>query len=224
MADSDRWFGIHSQPELCRVGGNGPDNTTQIIPIVRYTKDGESFLDVGCGSGATLDTLIAVKRDVFYKGIDVIETQIEYLKKSYPNFNFEVQDGHKPKEKDRSWDTVWSRHVVDHLGDFEGPMDEYCRIANKRVICVLWYSLTDDPNHVIKNIEDGPLDARVTYKDEYLNQYSRERVKKWLENKKNNGWDILEFQEDCVWDMSRNGKGWDVVIILERQPEDEETA
>lgn len=212
---NDRWFATCDDHSLCRVGDNGPITVTQLMPIVKYVNDGDSFLDVGCGSATTFDALKALKKEVKYKGIDFIDHRIEWCNKTFGNY-FEVGDARKLNEADKSFDIVWSRHVVDHLGDFEQPIDEHCRVAKKMVICVLWMALTDKETHDIKPIVDGPQDARKTYEDEWTNQYSRSRVKAHLEKKCQEGWQLVEFLEDVTWNGSIHGKGRDTIIVLQR--------
>lgn len=212
LTDQDRWFNTPVKETWCRLGGNGPINVSQLMPLVKFTRDGESFLDIGCGSGTTIDAIDAIKRDVKYKGVDFIESTIEWLKKQYPSREFEVQDARQLKEADRSWDIVWSRHVIDHLESFEKAIDEQCRVANKRVICVLWYSFTNADEHSIKPI----FDNGKTYADEYLNQFSKKKVKAYLEEKCKNGWQLLEFREKVSWEGDKLGKGDDTIIVLER--------
>jgi len=209
-----RFFETCDSDTLCRVGGNGPNALTNIIPLLRFTDDGDTFLDVGCGSGTTIDALETIKRYVTYKGVDFIPKHIKWLKKQYPDYDFEVQDARHLKEKDKSWDIVWSRHVVDHLDSFEQSIDEQCRVANKRVICILWLLFSEGDEHVIKKIVDGPQNARFEWPDEWTNQYSRSLVLKHLESLK--GWTIRDLREDCSWDLSRNDKGHDIVIVLDR--------
>jgi len=227
MIGDDKWFASCDDFSLCRVGGNGPINVTQVMPLVKYTQDGESLLDVGCGSGTTFDALLAIKRDIKYKGIDFIERRIEWLKETFKQYRFakwETGDARKLKEKDQSWDTVWSRHVIDHLGSFEEAMDEHCRVARKRVICILWMQLSEGDEHLIKPIIEGPVDDRTTYPDEWTNQYSKKKVLEYLEKKKAEGWDLVEFREDCPWNESRFDKGHDTIIMLERIEKDEKVA
>lgn len=208
----DRWFNTPVKDTWCRMGGNGPINVSQLMPLIKFTKDGESFLDVGCGSGTTIDAIDAIKRDVKYKGVDFIDSTVEWLSKTYPNREFSIQDARYLREEDKSWDTVWSRHVIDHLDDFEQPMDEHCRVARKRVICVLWYSMHDGDEHIIKPI----FDNGKTYEDEYLNMYSRKKVKAYLENKGKEGWQLSEFLEGVTQQGDKDGKGRDSIIVLER--------
>lgn len=223
MSDADRWFATCQDFNLCRMGLNGPMTVTQIMPILQWVKDEDTFLDVGCGSGTTLDALKELKKQVYYKGVDVIDHRIEYLKKTFneytfdishakPSVIFEAQDARHLKEEDKSWDIVWSRHVIDHLGNFEQAIDEHCRVAKKYVICVLWMSLTDLDEHLIKPIKEGDK----VYEDEWTNQYSRKLVKAHLEKKCKEGWEVKEFLENVTWDGSIDGKGRDTIIVLKR--------
>lgn len=212
----EHWFSTCDDFSLCRVGGNGPINVSQVMPLLKFVNDGESFLDVGCGSGTTFDAIRAIKKDVIYKGLDFIDHRVEWLKKTFPGVDFEVGDARHLSEADKSWDVVWSRHVVDHLGGFEEPMDEHCRVAKKTVICVLWVPLNNGEEHLIKPIIDGPEGNRKTYTDEWTNQYSRKLVQAWIEKKKTEGWSLEAFEEDVVWIGSRLDKGHDTVIVLKR--------
>lgn len=212
-SNQDKWFNSCDDPTLCRMGGNGPINVTQLMPLIKYTRDGETFLDIGCGSGTTLDAILEIKRNfLYYKGTDFIEHRINWLKSHYQEFDFEVQDARKIEEADKSFDVVWSRHVVDHLDNFYKAIDEQCRVAKKRVICILFMSFSNQDEDEIKPI----MVNNITYTDEWQNQYSKKKVLEYLEEKKKQGWDVLQFEEDCVWDVSRNSKGHDTVIVLER--------
>jgi ubiquinone/menaquinone biosynthesis C-methylase UbiE len=226
LKDADRWFSTPVNDTWCRLGGNGPINVSQLMPLVKYVDDFDTFLDVGCGSGTTIDALKAIKKKIKYKGVDFIESRVAWLKDKFlpytfgigalPDTTFEVQDARHLKEEDQSWDIVWSRHVIDHLDGFEQPMDEQCRVAKKYAICVLWYSLHDGDEHIIKNVIEGPMDNRKTYVDEYLNQYSRKKVKAYLDNKCKEGWGLIEFREHISWEGDKLGKGDDTIIVLKR--------
>lgn len=212
LTDADHYFSEPNNDTLCRLGGNGPINVSQVMPIIKYIEDGTSFLDVGCGSGTTLDVLKMMKKDVKYKGTDFIEHRIKWLKETYPENEFEVGDARHINEEDASWDTVWSRHVVEHTGSFEDTIDEHCRVAKKQVICILFQNLRDDDHDNITNVKYGD---RV-YIDEFYNQYSRSKVKKHLESKRLEGWEIIEFMENVSWDGAKDHRGDDTVIVLRK--------
>jgi ubiquinone/menaquinone biosynthesis C-methylase UbiE len=209
MADKNHYFSQPDNDTWCRMGGNGPVNVTQIMPLIKYTQDGQSFLDVGCGSGTTLDAINLIKRQVKYRGVDFIKSRVKWLKKTYPDNDFEYQDAINLKEKDNSWDVVWSRHVVDHLYEFERPILEQCRVAKKTVICILWYSMVDGPEHIISHVT-----YEKVYADEYLNQYSRPKIQAFLASIP--GWELIEFREKVSWQGDKAGKGDDIIIVLNK--------
>lgn len=210
LGDSDHYFSEPDDDTLCRLGGNGPINISQIMPIIKYVKDGESFIDVGCGSGTTLDILKILKKDVKYKGTDFINHRIEWLKRNYPGYEFEVEDARRLNEEDQSWDIVWSRHVVEHTNSFEGTIDEHLRVAKKKVICILFRALGNDDHEQIGNVTYGDR----TYTDEFYNQYNREKIKAHLASKTD--WKVNEFLENVSWDGTKTGRGEDTIIVLER--------
>ncbi len=151
----------------------------------------------------------------YYKGLDIIPKNIEWCKKNFPGVLFAVNKQiHKIDEPDKSWDIVYSRHVVDHMKSFEDAMDEHCRVAKKLVIVVLWVPFADDDEHHIKNIVDAPgLPTEKLYPHEYTNQYSRKKVMEYLNNKKD--WKVLEIAEGIKGDgVAANH---DVVIVLEHE-------
>src|SRR5437667_151849 len=80
---------------------------------------------------------------------------------------------------DKSWDVVYSRHVVDHMASFEDALDEHCRVAKKLVIIVLWRPLGNGEEHEIKHI----VDQGKVYENEYTNDYSRKKVLEALAQK-----------------------------------------
>lgn len=213
MIDSkDRWFATVENSTLCRGEGNGPHAVTQIMPLVKYIEDGMSFLDVGCGGGTTIDAIAQLKKWVDYKGVDFIDHRIAWLKEKYIGYKFEVQDARHLQEEDKSWDIVWSRHLVDHLGNFEEAMDEQCRVAKKKVICILWVPLNLTEEHNIKPIKDG----EKVYEDEWTNSFSKEKVMQYLKKKEQERWQLVTFEENVTYNGSMDSRGRDTVIVLQR--------
>jgi len=224
------WFNTPDTETLCRAGGNGPDHPTQLYAIKKYVEDGIRFLDYGCGSATTLEALkkdgwiiikgsYGVDMPVFghgnkieYKGVDIIPKNIEWCKENYPEGDWEVNKSiHKIDQPDKSFDVVYSRHVVDHMRSFEDAMDEHKRVADKLVIVVLWTGLLDGDEHEIKNIVDQRgLPTEKTYLDEYTNNYSRKKVKEYLEG--DTEWKLLELTEG----VGKEVKGWDTVLVLQK--------
>lgn len=227
MANVDSlWFSTPNPETLCRGGGNGPQHPSQLYAIKKYVNDSSwTILDYGCGGGTTLEAILKwVESDEFtgidrsenvkryYKGVDIIPKNIEWCKKQWPQFEFEVNEPlHKIDQPDDSFDVVYSRHVVDHMDSFENGLDEHCRVAKKLVIIVLWRPLGTGDEHQIKNIvENGKV-----YENEYTNDYSKSKVLEALEEKEKEGWRVLELAEGVGKEVS----GFDTVIVLKRDEE-----
>lgn len=215
------WFNTPDTHTLCRGGSNGPAHESQLYAIRKYVKPGMSFLDYGCGSATTPEAILkdeeinkrfdfpfGVKERFEYLGVDIIPKNIEWCRKFLPTWNFEVNPSiHKIDQPDKSWDVVYSRHVVDHIESFEKAMDEHKRVAKKLVIVILWTGLIDSDEHQIKNIVDAPgTDREKLYPNEYTNNYSRKKVLEYLYGDPE--WELLELNENV---------GRNQVIVLKRK-------
>lgn len=217
------WFNTPDVQTLCRAGGNGPDHPSQLYAINKYVKDGMTFLDYGAGSGTTCEALIQDRwlyplepemDRIKYCGLDVIPKNVEWCQQQFIPYDFAVNKTiHKIDQPDKSWDVVYSRHVVDHMESFEGSMDEHCRVAKQLVIAVFWVPMCEG-EHQIKHITDAPgTDHEKFYKDEYTNQYSRSKVMEYLNQKQAEGWELVEFTEEVGVEV----KGHDWIIVLRRK-------
>lgn len=211
------WFSTPDTHTLCRAGGNGPQHPTQLYAIKKYVNAGMSFLDYGCGSATTLEALLDYAKDkpdfyVLYTGADIIPKNTKWCQENYPNFNFVVNKQiHKFDQADKSFDVVYSRHVVDHMNSFEQAMDEHKRVAKELVIVILWTGLLDGDEHEIKNIIDQRgLPTEKVYTNEYTNNYSRKKVLEYLNGDPE--WTLLELTENVGAEV----KGCDTVIVLKR--------
>lgn len=205
------WFNTLDTFSLCRGGGNGSNHPSQLYAIKKYVKSGMSFLDYGAGSGTTCEAIMKNYSSMpfHYLGVDIIPKNVDWCAKHFPDCRFSINPTiHKIDEADKSWDVVYSRHVVDHMKNFEEALDEHCRVASKLVIIVLWRHLEDKSSHDIRNIvENGKL-----YENEFTNNYSKPLVLKAIEAKEKSGWKLLELTEG----VGKEVKGFDIVIVLKR--------
>lgn len=219
MNPEELWFNTPDTHTLCRAGGNGPAHPSQLYAIKKYVKQGMTFLDYGCGSATTLEAMHDEGTHDWlvdcYTGVDIIPKNTKWCQETFPDFHFEHNPSlHKIDQPDKSFDVVYSRHVVDHMKSFEGAMDEHKRVAKKLVIVVLWTGLVNSEEHEIKNIVDQRgLPTEKLYPDEYTNNYSRKKVTAYLESDPE--WELLE----CTDDVGAEVSGHDTVIVLRRKNE-----
>jgi len=108
------------------------------METLRWIKDNESFLDVGCGSGCEYENIKAYNRNIDYKGVDYSQTFIQACQELFPEAIWELQDANNLQEKDNSFDTVLLRHILEHCEYYEQPIKEAWRVAKKRIIIVFW--------------------------------------------------------------------------------------
>jgi SAM-dependent methyltransferase len=202
------WFDLLTPETLCRVGGNGPKHPSQLYAIKKYVRNGDTFLDIGCGSGATYEAILKDTRlQIKYKGVDFIQKNIDYCKRLFPGMAFEKQFATFLKEPTESYDVVFSRHLLEHLPSFESGLQEHLRVSKNLVIIILWAPLLNGDQDQIKNIEyEGKI-----YPNEYSNRYAEAKIRKTLAALKD--WDLVEFTKE----VGSGNRSHDTVIVLQRR-------
>ncbi len=126
---------------------NSPDplrrhaHRVQYETLLSHVPAGESVLDVGCGEGVI--PILLAERGTRATGIDISQPNIVAAKKIAEDrgvsslTTFQEGDAEHVPFADRSFDTVVSSHVLEHLPDFDKGLQELCRVARKRVIVAL---------------------------------------------------------------------------------------
>jgi len=213
------WFNTPDSPTLCRGGSNGPAHPSQLYAIKKYVEPEMNFLDYGCGSATTLEAMLDYWKGQFetglpikYLGVDIIPKNIDWCRENFKipwQVSFEVNPSlHKIDQSDKSFDIVYSRHVVDHMESFEKAMYEMKRVSKNLIITVFWVPMSNQDEHEIKNIDYRPSGGKL-YPNEYTNSYSRKKVMEYLKSDSN--WELLELAEEI------GTHDW--IIVLRRKDE-----
>lgn len=94
--------------------------------LIEYLKrhNCKSFIDVGCGFGATAGTIKSTLPYIYVKGIDISREYIKKAKESYPEVKFAVMDARKLQFKPKSFEVAHTNGVLIHIphGDIEGTI------------------------------------------------------------------------------------------------------
>ena len=101
-----------------------------IKKILAKLPDYSKILDVGCGSGFSMEESIPKGKKFEIHGVDVTEEVITYAKSKRPQFNFKLAYGEELPYENNSFNAILSLDVIEHLTDPIKALEE-----KKRVLC-----------------------------------------------------------------------------------------
>ena len=132
---------------------------------------GESLLDLGCGSGIGMSFVKVFKPDIRITGVEVDMAH----KSVWDTRNLNVVKGniYNLKFDDNSFDTVWSSHVLEHLVNPETMIAESFRIARKRIIHAVPVGNVEDKNLGTKHLQ---IYNRINFKNLFGERAEEVRV------------------------------------------------
>ena len=114
---------------------NDTDNSEACLDRIAVAIQGETVLDVGCGTAFLLDHLKRARPDLALTGVDFIIE--EGTRTRHPDIRFEQANIEKLPFADASFDTVVCTHVLEHILEFRQALSELRRIARRRLIIVV---------------------------------------------------------------------------------------
>jgi SAM-dependent methyltransferase len=114
---------------------NETDNSAACLDRIADAIQGETVLDVGCGTGFLLDHLKRARPDLALTGVDFIIE--EGTRTRHPGIRFERANIEKLPFADASFDTVVCTHVLEHILEFRQALSELRRVARRRLIIVV---------------------------------------------------------------------------------------
>lgn len=89
------------------------------------------ILDVGCGDGFVAKIVMSNRKQKIDWGIDLSADEIEYAKKSGSFKKCKVANVYDLPFKDKSFSTVFSNSVVEHIPDLEQAVSEMSRVLKR---------------------------------------------------------------------------------------------
>lgn len=98
-----------------------------------HVKNGDKFLEVGCGSGLMCKALTQCVT-VSYTGVDTSKEMLRAARAAFPGVMFQEGDGYKLGFPDRSFDVVAAYNVLQHLPDIVGFIREMIRVSRRMVL------------------------------------------------------------------------------------------
>lgn len=101
----------------------------ELLPLI----EGKKILDIGCGSGEFVDILS--KKKFISTGIDITPEFIKHAQKKFQG-NFLIADASKLPFKNKEFDTVFIRNVLEHIKNDKQALKEAVRVGKKIIIIV----------------------------------------------------------------------------------------
>lgn len=131
-------------------------NNDGLRELQKILKNKSKILDLGCGEGTRLNTLLDGKpKDAV--GIDVNKEAITIAKRQYPKYEFLAYDGAKLPFKNNTFDVVYSAYVLEHTSDPTMFLTEAVRVLKKKGTLVIICPNFGAPNRRSPNSTEKPV-------------------------------------------------------------------
>lgn len=111
------------------------DNSAGCLERIVSAIQGETVLDVGCGTGFLLDHVKRERPGLALTGVDFIVE--EGTRTRHPDIRFEQAAIEQLPFADGAFDTVICTHVLEHILEFRQALSELRRVARRRLILVV---------------------------------------------------------------------------------------
>lgn len=141
--------------------------------LVSLCDDGDSLLDIGCGTGYFYHSLRARELDLDYWGIDSCAEFIEVGREVLPAFGLHPEKlvVGRLEDLDTKVDHILCMNVLSNLDNFHRPLERILRCARKSVILRESVNDRSSCSYVIDHYLDAPESLRV-----YVNTYDRKDI------------------------------------------------
>ena len=95
---------------------------------LRHIPSGGRLLDVGCGSGFSIEQVVRERTDIEVYGVDVSPELVAYAKAHRPRFHFETAVGEALPFPEENFDTVTFLDTIEHMVDPARSLGEARRV------------------------------------------------------------------------------------------------
>lgn len=123
--------------------------------IKLQAKTAKSILDVGCGEGTRLNTLLP--KTTPGVGVDISQSAIKQAKSQYPRHVYKKYNGKKLPFRGNSFDLVYSAFVLEHVQDPEKFVQEMVRVVKPNGQLVIICPNYGAPNRRSPNSIENPI-------------------------------------------------------------------
>ncbi len=141
--------------EYARRASRNVDHHSGLMYLRSLARKAPSILDLGCGEGTRLNTLLPSLKTG--SGVDINSYAIKQAKKQFPHHKFYLYDGQTLPFENNSFDLVYSAFVLEHTTDPTRFLSEAIRVLQPRGHLVLLCPNFGAPNRRSPNSKENPL-------------------------------------------------------------------
>jgi ubiquinone/menaquinone biosynthesis C-methylase UbiE len=116
-----------------------------IRKMLKALPRGAKILDVGCGSGFSIEQSVKGRNDLKVYGVDVTGDLINYALKRRPQFNFTLAYGEELPFEDNEFDAILYLDVIEHLVDPSQSLKEARRCLKENGFIIILVVLEHHP-------------------------------------------------------------------------------
>jgi SAM-dependent methyltransferase len=170
-----RHFSREFLATLMHKEGAGKEHPSRTF-VTSLVRPRECVLDVGCGAGAGYESHRAAGLDARYVGVDSSEPSVDVARELYPEGDFRVGNATTLSAQfgPRSFDVVLLRHVLEHMPDFEVPIEQAIAVSRRLAVFVFYLTPRALPFGVRK------LDPGHNRPQFFTYIYSRRAIERFL--------------------------------------------
>ena len=137
-------------------------------------KDGDTILDIGCGTGIFYEILKEEGLDCKYTGIDLSLDMINIGKKRYSGIDLRVMDCEHLEFPDHNFDVVFMRSVLHHIPDQTAAIKEMERVGKGLII------VSEPSRNVLTEIPRWMSKKFTQHFDKDHTHFSKKQIKTML--------------------------------------------
>lgn len=141
QAYDERYAGDYMSTDSFSLWSHGALESRRVRDTLSVIPPGHvgRILDYGCGRGEWLDTLARAFPGSALTGIDISDEAIRRAILDRPGVRLLAFDGSAAPFPDRSFDLVFSYHVLEHVLDFDSSVADMARLARPGGhVCVIF--------------------------------------------------------------------------------------
>ncbi len=145
---------------LAQEGSQQIDGHPGLVKLQQLCHQSENILDVGCGEGTRLNTLLSPNQSGI--GVDINHFAIKQAHLQYPRHQFVIYDGKKLPFPDEKFDLVYSAFVLEHTQNPKQFVDEMIRVLQPGGKLVVICPNFGAPNRRSPNSIERPITKLIT--------------------------------------------------------------